>query len=361
MKETVLPLPADLSSADRLATLRRALADSVPRQPRRRVLLPEAAVDERILQAARLTHDAGVVEPVLVAPRQALVDFAQAQNISLAGLTIIHPEDSPYDFEVVEEFARRMSERGREIEDPRQPLKDPTTFAAILLELGHADGMVSGATNTTSAVLRAALRFVGTAPGTQTVTSYFIMVREVDPVPPGWPQDGLVVLADCAVVIEPNPAQLADIAITVADDARAMLGLVPRLAMLSFATHGSASHSSVERVREATAILRQRRPDLLVDGELQADAALVPEIAARKCPNSPLEGQANILIFPDLDSGNIGYKLVQRLGKAAAIGPILTGLAKPINDLSRGCSVQDVLDIILVTAARAGATNGVNG
>jgi phosphate acetyltransferase len=339
-------------SPDRLSALRRRLHRVVAALPRRRILLPEAGVDERILIAARRVQDQGAVEPVLVAPRAEVEDLAQRHGVDLAGMSLEDPHESFHQLEVMEEFARLMGMKGRAVVDPREPIDDPLTFAALLLALGHGDGLVAGATHVTSAVLRAALRFVGTAAGCRTVTSFFVMAREIDPMPSGWPDDGLLILGDCAVVIDPTAAQLADIAISVAGEARHFLRGQPRVAMLSFATQGSASHPSVDKVREATAIIRHRRPDLAVDGELQADAALIPSIARRKCPESPLAGRANILIFPDLDSGNIAYKLAQRLGRSAAIGPIITGLAKPVNDLSRGCSMDDVVDIVNVTAAR---------
>jgi phosphate acetyltransferase len=214
--------------------------------------------------------------------------------------------------------------------------------------------MVSGAVTTTGDVLRASIKCVGLQPGIKTVSSHFIMV--IPDCPLG--ERGVVLFADCAVMVDPTPEQLADIAIATADMGGRLIGIEPRIAMLSFSTNGSAQHAMVSKVRDAAKLVNQLRPDLKCDGEMQADTALIEAIGKRKAPNSTIAGKANVLVFPDLDSGNISYKLVQRLAGADAIGPVLQGLAKSVNDLSRGCSVQDIVDVIAITAAKANFLRG---
>jgi phosphate acetyltransferase len=312
------------------------------------IILPEGDEERTLLAASTVLRD-GLANIILIGNESVIREKASVLSANIDKARIIDPNT----FDKKEEYASYLYElrknKGLTIENAKKLVLDNVYFAILLLKMGEADGVVSGAIHTTAELLRPSLQIIKAAEGKSIVSSFFIMM-----IPNcEYGDKGLFLFSDCGLNTNPNSSQLADIAIQTAETATTLCGMDPKIALLSFSTFGSAEDISIDKIHDTLKIVKEKKPDLVIDGELQLDAAIVPEVALRKAPNSKVAGKANILIFPDLNAGNIGYKLVERFAKAQAIGPLCQGFAKPVNDLSRGCSTDDIVKTIVVTSVQA--------
>ncbi len=312
------------------------------------IVLPETN-DNRVLEAASKVTKEGFAKVVLVGNSNEAHKIADEYKIDISNITIIEPEKSEKYTEYANALFELRKEKGMTLEQANALMKDSTHYAMMMVKMGEVDGLVSGAVHSTADTLRPALQILKTAPNTKLVSAFFVMC-----VPScNYGEEGVFVFSDCGLNQNPNADELSEIAISSSKSFEQLVGKKAKVAMLSYSTYGSAKSELVDKVAEATKLVKEKLPDLEVDGELQLDAAIIPEVASSKAKGSIVAGKANTLIFPDLNSGNIGYKLVQRLAKAEAYGPLCQGIAKPVNDLSRGCSTDDIVGVIAITAVQA--------
>ena len=316
---------------------------------KQRIVLPEGT-EERTLKAANQVLTDGVADLILLGNPSEIMDLAREWGLgNISRATIIDPENHPKQEEYAQLLCQLRQKKGMTIEEARKLVRNPLYLGCLIIKAGNADGQLAGARNTTGDVLRPALQIIKTEPGITCVSGAMLMLTHA----PECGDNGVIVMGDVAVTPVPDAGQLAQIAVCTARTAKAVAGIDPRVAMLSFSTKGSAKHEVVDKVVEALKLARELDPEMKIDGEMQADAALVPRVGQSKAPGSEIAGRANVLVVPCLEVGNISYKLVERLGHATAIGPILQGIARPVNDLSRGCSVDDVYKMIAITANQA--------
>ncbi|PRF53913.1 phosphate acetyltransferase [Burkholderia multivorans] len=325
------------------------ILESARRRPMR-IALSEADDPRVLAAAARATRD-GIAHIVLVGPRATILAAAARDGVSLDGMTLVDPAASASRDMYADTLHALRKNKGMTADAARDAVLDPLCHANLMVRLGDADGSVAGAVHATADVVRAAIQLIGVDPAFRLVSSFFLMML----CEPFHTIKGGLIFSDCALVVDPDAEQLAEIAMAAADSAQALLGETPRVAMLSFSTSGSAHHAAVDKVTAATERVRAQRPTLAIDGDVQLDAAIVVEIAERKIVHSQVGGHANVLVFPSLEAGNIGYKLAERIGRAKAVGPLLQGLRRPANDLSRGCSADDVYHVIAATTVQAQA------
>ncbi len=311
------------------------------------IVLPEST-DIRVLEAARKVTDEGFAKVILLGKREELQEIAK--GIDISDIEVIDPTLSEKRKEYVNAFYELRKHKGMTEEKAEETLNNPIYFGTMMIKEGEADGLVAGSICSTADTLRPALQILKTAPNVKLVSSFFILQVQNS----HYGQEGMFLFSDCGLNVNPNADELSEIAISSANTWKQLVGTEPRIAMLSYSTLGSAPLTeSTGKVITATRLVREKSPELLIEGELQTDAAIVPEVAARKAPNSDLAGKANVLVFPDLNAGNIGYKLVERLGNAEAYGPVTQGIARPVNDLSRGCKTDDIVGVVAITAVQA--------